>query len=126
MNSFTKEEIIEVAKLQRIVCWLFLGVLLGTLAPVLGTMASILGLLTGAWALFYIYFLAQSLRVSKPWLYALGVLIPIVKLFVVFRVIRNATRVLHEHHIRVGLMGARKDDLSTFLCKTGGVSSGSD
>ena len=126
MNSFTKGEITEIAKLQKIICYLCLGVLIGLFAPILGGEKSVLGftvsalgLLTGVWAIFYVYFLAGALRVKKPWLYALGMFIPVVKLFVLLRVIRGSTTILRAHGIRVGLMGVKKSDLGNLINTAG-------
>lgn len=59
------------------------------------------------WAIFVVYHLAIALKDKHPGQYVFGMFIPIVKLFVLLNVVKNATKVLRANNIAVGLMGAK-------------------
>lgn len=109
--QYGKEDISNIAKFQRIVCWLFLIALIGLFFPVITLIAQII-------AIFYIYYLARSLKVAHPGLYAFAMFIPLVALIVLLNVIQRATKVLRTYSIRVSLMGANKADVNRFLSVT--------
>ena len=93
--EYCKQDIADIAKFQRFIYWLFL------LGPIFWVSP--------------VYYLARSLKVKRPWLYAVGIFVPIANLFVLLGVIRAATKVLRAKNIRVGIMGAKKEDVNSFL-----------
>ena len=113
MESFQygKQDIAEIAKLQRLLCWVFL------LTMACSFFSRIVAFGITVFMSYYMYRLAKALKVKYPWLYVLG-FIPLVSIVVLVRAIRHATKVLHAHNIHVGLMGANKANLNTFLSST--------
>lgn len=59
----------------------------------------------------FAYRLAEVLRSSAPWLYALLAVIPGLAVLALLRLVIMGTKVLREKNVRVGLMGADRDDL---------------
>lgn len=106
--QYNKTGIKDIAKFQKLICWLFLIMIIGLIFPIITLGANIV-------AIFCVYYLARALKVNHPGLYVLGVFIPIVSLFVLLNVIQKSTKVLRSQNIKVGVMGANKKDLNKFL-----------
>lgn len=107
--QYSKQDISETAKFQKLMCWWFLA------AAACSFFSRIAALGIAVMTIYYMYRLAKALKVRRPWLYILGAFIPIISIIMVVRVIVKATNVLRAHNIKVGLMGANKTDLATFL-----------
>lgn len=121
-KKYEKDEIINIGKWQRVICWLFLAILIGYLLIFAGNASRVLVvfrevLLIGGsiTAVVCVYFLSKALKVPHPLFYVFGMLISIVRLFVLCKLITDATKILKENKIGVGIMGARKEDLTRFL-----------
>jgi len=113
---FTKDEVIKIAKEQKTLCWLFLGILVSY--PLYFIYVGIFTeIILSLWAIFVVYHLAIALKDKHPGLYAFGMFIPIVKLFVLLNVVQNATKILRANNITVGVMGAKKITTGTLTEK---------
>jgi hypothetical protein len=106
--EYSKKDLLEIAKHQKIICWLFLIILIGLIFPVISLVAHLI-------AIFFVYYLTKALKLPRPWLYAIGIFVPLVSLIVLLTVIRKATKALRLNNIRVGIMGANKKDLDKLL-----------
>ncbi len=106
--QYNKTDIKDIAKFQKLICWLFLIMIIGLIFPIITICANII-------AIFCVYYLARALKVNHLGLYVLGVFIPIISLFVLLNVIQKATKVLRSQNIKVGVMGANKEGLNKFL-----------
>jgi len=123
---FSKEEIQRIAKFQSLLCWLVvanLGVfaitsLLSFKAGAYSSVGSVFIVarlaLMGA-GIYFIYSLGQALKTKNLWLYIVGSFLPLIGLIVLLALIVRATKTLRSYNIRVGLMGAYKEDLNKFL-----------
>ncbi|MBF0252210.1 MAG: hypothetical protein HQL29_00185 [Candidatus Omnitrophica bacterium] len=115
---YEKEDIKNIAKYQKLICWLFLFIIIGylsSLIPAVGIVLLPLSIIAGIVVIFIVYRLAKALKIKNAWLYAIGMLVPLVKLIVLITVIRDATKVLTAKNIKVGIMGCRKADLAHYL-----------
>lgn len=102
-DTWSREELIAVARYQKNIQWLVLvGLLL--LAVPFGN------LLLGLVGLFFIFQLARALRSRAAVLYVVAAFIPLLGLLSLLRLVTQATRVLRAGGIRVGVMGARMED----------------
>lgn len=111
--TFTKEEVLNIAKEQKKLCWIFLGIILSYPLSLV-YIGAVTILIFSIWAIFKVYHLAKALKKGSPGLYAFGMFIPIVKLFVLLNVIQNATKILRANTITVGVMGAKKQSLERY------------
>lgn len=102
-EHWTKQDIVEVAKYQRNILWMFLIALLAMFIP----FATIV---TGIIQIYFIYKLATALRSSAAWIYIILTFIPLVGLIALLVINNKATKKLQQNGIRVGLMGARMAD----------------
>ena len=109
--QYAKKDIADIAKHQKIICWLFLIAIIGLIFPIITLCAQLI-------SIFYVYYLARALKVAHPGLYVFCAFFPIVSLFVLLNVIQKATKVLRAQNINVGVMGANKEDLNKFLSAT--------
>ncbi len=126
-ESWTKQELLEVAKFQRSVLRMFL-ISLGALfvvAPILislGGMSvvsvtlAILGILvSGFFQAYFNYKLSHAVRDSAPWLYFVMGLIPLAGNGMSRSISERATLALQKNGIKVGLMGARMSDFDKVM-----------
>lgn len=107
-QTFTKDAILNIAKFQSLLCWLIIVTLLVYI------FAPILTILTSIASIYFVYSLAKSLGEIRPWVYIIAMLIPIVSILALLNLIQKATKVLRAHNIRVGVMGANKEDLKEY------------
>jgi len=105
--TYEKEDIKNIANNQKIICWLFLFMILGIVIPIF--------LIANLVAIFYVYYLARSLKLVRPWAYVIGAFIPLVSLVVLWSLISRSTKILQANNIGVGLMGYKKAELMTFM-----------
>ena len=108
--NYAKDEIIEIAKIQKRFCWLYFGLLFGYLFPPVG-------IIFGIACIFHAYYLARALKLNAG-LYVLGVFIPLVNLIVILKLIQKSSKVLRENGIKIGFMGYKKEDLYAFQNKS--------
>ena len=102
---YTDADILEIAKKQQIVLWAFFFCLF------IFTIPNTKGVVVIIFAIF-IYQLAKALRASNAWLYPILAIIPFIGFITLAVINSKATAALRERGIRVGIMGARKADLS--------------
>jgi hypothetical protein len=124
-STFTREELLQIARSQKAIMTLILLNLLF----ITGLAWSLILLGPGHWsagveisavrwilillnliAVVFIYRLAKALR-QTAWVYALAAFFPCVGLIALLLINHFATRALRRHGVRVGLMGAVKSDL---------------
>ncbi len=128
-TQFTKEELILIAKNQSLFCLIIfiglcfrisivgLSVMLpkaneeSLIALVLGMLLIVVSIGVFISAVIVTYRLAKAQKFKNPVLYSAGLIVPLINLFIILRLIANATKILRAHNIRVGIMGANKDDL---------------
>lgn len=133
MNTYSAEELKKIAKYQSLVCWFLLFSILlnifvffirivGEVDPGTQPLEAVLMAIITYCQLFtriavliamvvWYYKLAKSLKGKAPFLVIPLLFLPLINLLVVAHLVGKATRVLRAHNIRVGLMGARKEDL---------------
>lgn len=115
-TQYEKEDIKKIAKNQKIICWLFLVIIvsiftISLVIPILSYIGASIAVI------FYVYYLAVALKVKHPALYVVGMFFPLIKLFVLWNLIQKATKVLQAHNVKVGVMGYKKEDLDKFLAE---------
>ena len=103
------DAIADIAKFQALICWLIVATILVYI------FLPILTLVTTAVSLYLVYSLAKSLGEVRPWVYIIAMFIPIVSLITLVILIQKSTKILRANNIRVGVMGANKEDLDKFL-----------
>lgn len=137
-STWTRVEIVEIAKWQRYVMWLILAQIAGFLlfvaaafaGPACRAVIDALGLLllaglvaVGVLTICSVYKMAKALRKeSTAIVYALLALISWIGLILLLSLSSQATRVLQENGIRVGLMGGNPDDIERVRSEAGLVS----
>jgi hypothetical protein len=109
--EYSEPDLLQIAKYQKRILWLILIILI--LIPFMlrpGVEAAF------ALSIFGVYFLvrlSRALKTSTPLLVVFGILmlIPYVSFILLGLEDGRATRVLRKNGIKVGLMGAKKDDI---------------
>jgi len=124
-SSFTREDLLQIARSQRAIISLILVNLLVAVGLVwsviaLGPGSRSAGAMesAGRWIVLvlnligvvFIYRLAKALR-QTAWVYAVAAFVPCVGLITLLLINQFATGALRRHGVRVGLMGALKSDL---------------
>ena len=120
-STYSNVEILYIAKQQKAVLWLIpisiLAYLVGfTIGP---QIVPVFVLALGVISLIFIYQLALAIKEPAPWVYAILALIPCISLISMLILNGRATSALKAQGIRVGLMGARKEDLDKINANTG-------
>jgi hypothetical protein len=105
--EYTDADILEIAKKQQMVLWAFFFCLF------IFTIPNTKGVAVIIFAIF-IYQLAKALRSPNAWLYAILAIIPFIGFITLAVINSKATAALRKRGVRVGIMGARKADLSKF------------
>ena len=106
--QLSHKEIMVVAKRQNVIMWLILVSIPAYAAAVL---VPFLPLIACIISLVFIYKLAVALKEPWPWAYVMLGLIPCVSIIALIVIYNRASSTLKANGVRVGLMGARKDDL---------------
>ena len=124
-SSFTREDLLQIARSQRAIISLILVNLLVAVGLVwsviaLGPGSRSAGAMesAGRWIVLvlnligvvFIYRLAKALR-QTAWVYAVAAFVPCVGLITLLLINHFATRALRRHGVRVGLTGAVESDL---------------
>lgn len=112
-ENYTRQNIIDIAKNQKITLWLFLGGMVVSFATPFTS--KIFWYLVGIVMLYFIYKLVIALKLKHFWLYIIGMCIPIISLFVLVYLLIRSTNVLKAHSIKVGIMGYKKKSLDEYL-----------
>lgn len=107
-QTYNNTEVLDIAKRQKAIIWL---ILISIPVYAASLVIPFLPLIVGIISLVFIYQLAAALKESAPWLYVILGLIPCISLIALLVINSRATSALKAHGIRVGLMGARRDDL---------------
>ncbi|MCF7874839.1 MAG: hypothetical protein K9L58_04270 [Candidatus Omnitrophica bacterium] len=120
-KTFSKDEVLKIAKEQKVLCWLFLGLIIIQLLIMLVkgnyiiySMMGFVPLILIVWAIITVYRLSKSLKKKYCLLYAMGVFIPFVSWVILIVLIHNATKILRASNIAVGIMGAKKQSLDNY------------
>ena len=123
-STYSNVEILEIAKQQKTILWFIPISILGgsILAGLLGAiidpeMVLVVVLAIGFTSVMFICQLALALKKS-PWLYAILAMIPCISTIAILILNGRATSALKAQGIRVGLMGARKEDLDKINANT--------
>jgi len=118
MTKYTDPQIVEIAQNQRRVLWLLLisiGVVVGALVlPHAGGVVVLLyttAIVIGTVGSVLIYRLATAMEEPWRWVYVVCAFIPHVSTVTLMILNVRATSVLRARGIRVGLMGADKQDV---------------
>ena len=104
MQEYTNQDVYLIGKKQKVIIWMVLLLLICLVYPPLQ-------IIVGVVYIFQIYVLAKALKVQYPWLWALGMLIPFVSLICLLSLIHSSTCALRSKGIKVGVMGANKNQL---------------
>jgi hypothetical protein len=105
IKQYTDAQLLRIAKRQKFIKILIVLTLLTIWIP----FASIF---MGIIAFPFIYRLGKALRSPGTWLFVVAAFIPFVDLISLLILNRIATVTLRRHQIRIGLTGARKEDLT--------------
>ena len=103
--QFTGSEVLEIARRQKSILWLIIANLLTFWIPGASIVTGLIGVI-------FIYRLGKVLRSSLAILYAILGFIPLVGLVGLLILNSKATGALRQRGVRVGLMGANREDLS--------------
>lgn len=122
-ETWSKGELLQVARGQRRILWLILisllvsipiGLMIATASARefndVMTIARFVGLGFGVVQLFAVLRLAKALRSTVPFFFCLLAFVPVISLFSLLYLNQNATKVLKAAGINVGFMGARMAD----------------
>jgi hypothetical protein len=103
-DTWTNEDILEVAKRQKQILWMILLSLAAMFSPVTIIAAGVI-------QAYFIYKLGEAVRASAPIVYVILSFIPLAGLVGLLVLNSKATKRLQASGVRVGLMGARSVDL---------------
>lgn len=119
-STYSNVEILYIAKQQEAVLWFIpISILAYLVGFAIGPeMVPVFVLALGVISLIFIYQLALALKEPAPWVYAILALIPCISLISMLILNGRATSALKAQGIRVGLMGARKEDLDKINANT--------
>jgi hypothetical protein len=106
------KKILQVALSQKKVLWFLLGSQLIVPVALVPSVGPIIALGLAGGLAFYIYKMAEAVGSWVPLLWALASLVPLLGIIVLLIINQMATMVLKNANIRVGLMGANKEDIA--------------
>ncbi|MGH7976453.1 MAG: hypothetical protein ACREDS_12885 [Limisphaerales bacterium] len=113
---FTDKEVIAIAKRQKAILWLIVAELVTFWIPLwIPFLMPFISILAGIIGIIFIYRLGKAVHSSAVWVYVVLAFIPLVGLVVLFILNNKATRILRQHQIHVGVMGARNKDLNKLI-----------
>jgi hypothetical protein len=101
MEQFTNAEVVQVAKKQKAIIWLILASLAVVVFPPAWIVIAVVNLV-------FVYQLSKALKLSAPWVWCVGMIIPLVSLILLLRLNSKATAAIRGRGVTVGLMGASK------------------
>jgi hypothetical protein len=114
--QFTDKEIVVIAKRQKAILWLIAANLVLFIFESLVTFwIPFTSIVTGIIGIAFIYRLGRAVHSSAVYVYVILAFIPFVGLVGLFILNARATRILREHRIHVGVMGARSADLHKLI-----------
>ncbi len=130
-SDHSNVEILEIAKQQKTILWFIpisiLSILVYLVAVAMGpeiasaipiTIATATAIAIGVISLIFVYQLALALKEPAPLLYVALAMIPCISTIAILILNGRATSALKAQGIRVGLMGARKEDLDKINANT--------
>jgi hypothetical protein len=109
--EYTNTEVVAIAKKQKAIIWLILFSLLVFVFPLGWIVIALVQIV-------FVYQLAQSLKLSAPWLWCVGMTIPLVSLILLLHLNGKATTAIRGKGVTVGLMGANKAQLEKLAAAT--------
>ena len=120
-STYSNVEILYIAKQQEaVLCLIPISILAYLVGFTIGPqIVPVFVLALGVISLIFIYQLALAIKEPAPWVYAILALIPCISLISMLILNGRATSALKAQGIRVGLMGARKEDLDKINANTG-------
>ncbi len=126
MENYSDTDLLTVAKTQKQILRLLCASILACLAMLTGpsvmaflAMAAVL--LLGIMSAVLIYRLAGALKEPLPWLYLVLAFVPYASVAALLIINAKASAALKTKGIRVGLMGARPEDLEKLSSEREGV-----
>ncbi|MGP8200027.1 MAG: hypothetical protein ACLQU4_11060 [Limisphaerales bacterium] len=105
---YTDTELVDIAERQKAIIWL---ILLATPAMVAFAVTPYIPIIFIVLSVVFIYQLAAALKEPSPWLYVIVGLMPCISLITLLVINARAITALKTRGVRVGLMGALKNDL---------------
>lgn len=125
------DDLREVAKWQKYICWAILAQIAAILLMVFAAVAAnnqqnttaaaaadttglitlIVRIVAVGFSIVCVYNLAKALRISGAILYAVAMFLPLIGLLAIISLSDKATKLLKEHGIKVGVMGADMSDI---------------
>lgn len=128
-SEWMPAEVVEVGKWQKYLIWLilfqvisiilFFAVAVGskgsaasrTATGAMGVFLFVARIVLTVFSIYCVYQNAKCLKKSAPVIYSLGMFLPFINLLVLAHLSAEATRVLRENGIHVGVMGADQADM---------------
>ena len=104
--AYSKGEIIQIARKQKILCWLLLGLLIGFLLKSTFIERDILSIFQFL-LIIIAYQLLVALRTKWPFIYLIGMIVPEVSVIITLYLNLLSAKILKANKINVGLMGAK-------------------
>lgn len=130
-STWTPDEVRDVAGRQKYLIWLILLQFVVVLfifagavplpkaaADGLAILIAVSRIVIAVLSIYGVYKMAKSLRKGMPILYAIAMLLPLIALLALLHLSAEATRILQENSIRVGLMGANTEDVERLSRQT--------
>ena len=105
--QWVSEQVLEIAKRQKQIIWMILLRVIFMLFPPAALVVALI-------QVFFVYKLAQAIESKAAWLYMILLFIPLVGLITLLMLNGKATKKLKENDVRVGLMGAKEEDLERY------------
>lgn len=102
--DFTNQELYLIGKKQKMIIWLVLLWIVCIIYRPLMIIPSFI-------AIFKVYELARALKYKHPGLLTFGMFVPFVGLICLARLMQDSTHALRSKGIKVGVMGANKNQL---------------
>ncbi|MFI4911534.1 MAG: hypothetical protein ACIAQZ_07690 [Sedimentisphaeraceae bacterium JB056] len=101
ISRLSREELKKIAFCQKMV---IVFIVLGFLALLYPPAQLIIGVLQ----IVFVYKLAKATDALAPWLYVIACFIPLIVLIALFKLSSNATNILRENGVKVGVLGAKE------------------
>lgn len=105
---WSKQELMEIARCQKAVLWVILLSFAGLFVPLAPLVTVVV---TGTIRAYFMYKLAVALRSPSAWVYLITAFIPYVGIITVLYMNNRATVSLQSNGIKVGLMGAKIEEV---------------
>jgi len=105
VTQYTVDDVIAIAKTQRIIIWLVIASLLEFVLPIVFIILLL-------FKIIYVYCFIDELKLKDSWLWLVFLVVPLINIIMLLMLNSKATAAIKSKGVKVGIMGANKAQLA--------------